>query len=306
MHKINTHLYKYFGGANVSIIFLIVTVLVWQLPPNNPSNIFIKNLIFTLEIVLVIALYRWHQTINVESRTLYQFHARNKVDTIDKIILVIFAYCVDRYISPAFKFGDNPQNEERIIREMSHQSVWEGLYKTGIKAPIIEEIVFRGLLYSAIVLAILYILKANIEDYSHRLIATYIFVLLSSFIFGYLHISSYGDYENIGVYILPGIIFSTVFILTKNIMYSIMVHMLGNVVGTLNTYHDKLHEIALPIDEYLNIILIIILLLLLIERTARGFNYIMRHKEENKQLSTKELLRWICRRLKQHYIYSEN
>lgn len=306
MHKLKSNLYKNFGGANVSIIFLIAAVLVWQLPPNNPSNIFIKNFIFTIEIVFIVALYIWHQTINVESRALYQFHARNKVDTIDKIILVLFAYVVERNFSPAFNFGDNPQNEERIIKEMSHQSVWEGLYKTGIKAPIIEEIVFRGLLYSAIVLAILYIAKANVEDHSRRLIATCIFFLVSSFIFGYLHISSYGDYENIGVYILPGIIFSTVFILTKNIMYSIMVHMLGNIVGTLNTYHYKLHEIALPIGEYLNNILAFLLLILFIERLVCGFKYTMRHKEEIKQLNDMELLRWIFQKLKLRYLYFEN
>lgn len=46
MHKLKSNLYKNFGGANVSIIFLIAAVLVWQLPPNNPSNIFIKNFIF--------------------------------------------------------------------------------------------------------------------------------------------------------------------------------------------------------------------------------------------------------------------
>lgn len=306
MHKLKSNLYKNFGGANVSIIFLIAAVLVWQLPPNKTSNIFITNLIFTLEIVMVIVIYIWHQTINMDSRKLYQFQAKKKVNTTDKIILVLFAYVVEHNFSPAFNFGDNPKNQDRIIKEMSSQSIWEGLYKTGIKAPIIEEIVFRGLLYSAIVLAILYIVKANIEDYSRRLIATCIFFLVSSFIFGYLHISSYGDYENIGVYILPGIIFSTVFILTKNIMYSIMVHMLGNIVGTLNTYHYKLHEIALPIGEYLNNILAFLLLILFIERLVCGFNYTMRHKEEIKQLNDKELLRWIFRKLKQRYLYFEN
>lgn len=306
MHKLKSNLYKNFGGANVSIIFLIAAVLVWQLPPNNPSNIFIKNLIFTIEIVLIVALYIWHQTINVESRALYQFHARNKVDTIDKIILVLFAYVVDRNFSPAFNFGDNPQNEERIIKEMSHQSVWEGLYKTGIKAPIIEEIVFRGLLYSAIVLAILYIAKTNVKDHSRRLIATCIFFLVSSFIFGYLHVSPYGDYENMGSYILSGMIFSVVFLLTKNIVYSIMVHMLNNIVVTLNTYYYKLHDMSYPIGDYANHILIIILLLLLIERTARGINYAMQYAETNQQLSDKELLRRFWQKLKQRYFYFES
>ncbi|MBO0377755.1 hypothetical protein [Staphylococcus warneri] len=46
------------------------------------------------------------------------------------------------------------------------------------------------------------------------LIAPYIFVLASSTVFSYLHVSPYGDYETMDVFILPGVAFSTVFILT--------------------------------------------------------------------------------------------
>lgn len=306
MQKLVEKIRKNYWGEFVAVAALMIAVLIWQLIPNDQTNVSMKMLSFTIEILLVIAVYVWHQKVNMDSRKLYQYHAKNKVNKVDKIVLVLFAYTIDRNISPAFKFGDNPKNEDRIIKEMSHQSVWEGLYKTGIKAPIVEEIVFRGLLYSVIVLVILYILNTNIEDKSRRLIATYTFVFVSSTVFGILHVSPYGDYENAGVYILPGIIFSIVFILTKNVMYSIVVHMLGNVVSTLNTYYYKLHDLSLPLGEYLNHLLGIILIILIIERLVCGFRYVMCHKREISQLSDKELRQWVYQRLKERYIYSEN
>lgn len=305
MQKLVEKIRRDYWGEFVAFAAFIIVVLIWQLIPNDQTNVSMKMLSFTIEILLIVAVYIWHQKVNMDSRKLYQYHAKNKVNKVDKIVLVLFAYIVDRNVSPAFKFGENPKNEDRIIREMSHQSVWEGLYKTGIKAPIVEEIVFRGLLYSVIVLVILYILNANVEDKSRRLIATYIFVLLSSTVFGYLHVSPYGDFENIGVYLLPGIIFSIIFILTKNVMYSIVVHMLGNVVGTLNTYY-KLHELSIPVGAYLNIGVCIVLSILVLERLVTGIKYAMQHSDETKYLSEKEYRQWVFQRLKERYIYSEN
>lgn len=305
MQKLVEKIRKDYWGEFVAFAAFIIAVLIWKLIPNDQTNVGMKMLSFTIEILLIVAVYIWHQKVNMDSRKLYQYHAKNKVNKVDKIILVLFAYTIDRNISPAFKIGENPKNEDRIIREMSHQSVWEGIYKTGIKAPIVEEIVFRGLLYSVIVLVVLYILNANIEDKSRRLIATYTFVFVSSTVFGILHVSPYGDYENAGVYILPGIIFSIVFILTKNVIYSIVVHMLGNVVGTLNTYY-KLHELSIPFGAYLNNMLCIILAILVLERLICGFRYAMRHKNDIKHLSDKELKQWVYQRLKERYVHSEN
>lgn len=306
MQKLNDKLYRELGGGIIATLTLFLAVLIWVIFPSRTSNVTMNILGFTIAIVLIVALYRWHQKVNVESRALYQFHAGKKVGAIDKIILVIFAYGVDRYISPAFKFGDESKNQEKIIEAMRNQNFWESLYETGIQAPIIEEILFRGLGYSFLVLILLYFMRANTENQSRRIIATFIFFVISSFVFGYLHVSPYGDYENMGSYILSGMIFSVVFLLTKNIVYSIMVHMLNNIVVTLNTYYYKLHVMSYPMGDYANHILIIILLLLLIERTSRGINYAMQYAETNQQLSDKELLRRFWQKLKQRYFHFES
>lgn len=306
MQKFNDKLYRELGGGIIATLTLFLAVLIWVIFPSRTSNVTMNILGFTIEIVLIVALYRWHQKVNVESRALYQFHAGKKVGAIDKIILVIFAYGVDRYISPAFKFGDEPKNQEKIIEAMRNQSFGESLYEMWIQAPIIEEILFRGLGYSFLVLILLYFMRANTENQSRRVIATFIFFVISSFVFGYLHVSPYGDYENMGSYILSGMIFSVVFLLTKNIVYSIMVHMLNNIVVTLNMYYYKLHVMSHPMGDYANHILIIILLLLLIERTSRGINYAMQYAETNQQLSDKELLRRFWQKLKQRYFHFES
>ena len=88
-------------------------------------------------------------------------------------------------------------------------------------------------------------------------------------------------------------------------MYPIAVHMLGNMVGTLNTYY-KLHELSIPVGAYLNIVICMVLAILVIERLICGFRYAMGHKKEISQLSNKELRQWVYQRLKERYLHFEN
>ncbi|MEW4806440.1 type II CAAX endopeptidase family protein [Staphylococcus aureus] len=104
-----------------------------------------------------------------------------------------------------------------------------------IVAPIYEEIIFRGIIYFYFIKAIE---KLSYEK-SWKINARYsvimcngMFIIISSLLFAYLH--AWDTYIEAIPYFSMGIILSIVIVKTKNIINTILIHMLNNFLAILH------------------------------------------------------------------------
>lgn len=77
------------------------------------------------------------------------------------------------------------------------------------------------------------------------------FILMSSAIFGLLHIIRHGDYVHIMTYTVSGFIYSLVFTFTRDIKLPIILHMLNNIPVTLNKYGYEWITVAIMIMYFI-------------------------------------------------------
>lgn len=133
---------------------------------------------------------------------------------------IITAYALNIFggiISNALSSASNSENEA-AIEEMFKSSY--GLLivlLVCIIAPIVEEIVYRGAM-----------LKGLEKLKIHPTVA----LIISSLIFGFIHVLTAGDYAQVFPYIFMGLVLGYVYQKTKSIVASICVHMLINTIST--------------------------------------------------------------------------
>ena len=107
----------------------------------------------------------------------------------------------------------------------------------GIKAPIVEEILFRGLLFLTIV-SLFYVLNGKSRGCIKILAMNITFVIVSTVIFGLMHGMNWGrlfaegiietDFRHTIPYLVAGLIYSLLYMVTKTLFAPIIAHMLNN------------------------------------------------------------------------------
>ena len=106
---------------------------------------------------------------------------------------------------------------EQTVQKMISAAPLLLLISAGILAPILEEITFRK------------VFRDNIKN-------NIIYVIVSGFIFGYLHVSGTNDILQL-LYIIPysslGVCFAISYVKTKTVFTSMTMHMLHNTILTL-------------------------------------------------------------------------
>lgn len=162
--------------------------------------------------------------------------------------IVIALLCMDFFESMAselskivFKLSGNaiPKNQQHNNEGLENNPLWYSLFDSSVNAPIIEEIMFRGVGY-----LLLFSLAGLIKNYKAKwnIVIYALFILISGTYFGYRHVEEAGDYQFILPFIVSGIVLSIVFVITKNIVYSMSVHAIGNMLGTLN--NAQVHHVS--------------------------------------------------------------
>lgn len=126
-----------------------------------------------------------------------------------------------------------PKNEQR---QNEKQHMFEMVISNGIKAPIVEEILFRGLLFLTIV-SLFYVLNGKSRGFI-KIIMNITFVIVSTVIFGLMHGVDWGrlfeeglietDFRHTVPYLVAGLIYSLLYMVTKTIFAPIIAHMLNN------------------------------------------------------------------------------
>ena len=119
--------------------------------------------------------------------------------------------------------GENQSVNETIIDSiMSADGAWAYAFVAIVIGPIVEEIVFRGILQGTIAGS-----KFNkIND--PRVIVS---ILASSIFFGLIHVISNGDYLQVFPYLFMGFGFGIVYYISKSLYTTMAIHILNNFVA---------------------------------------------------------------------------
>lgn len=151
-------------------------------------------------------------------------------------IVALFLY---KLFEQVFQTEDDSKNQEALYAYYHDVSMIEGTLNSGVFTPIVEEILFRGLLLiliSSIGLLIIEKLPINYQ-LKMKYVFNIVFVIIATIIFGYIHVMFAGDYDKIYPYLFSGLILSTAYILTKTLYVSTLIHMLSNTMVALATYN---------------------------------------------------------------------
>lgn len=120
--------------------------------------------------------------------------------------------------------GANANNEE-AVRNMIDTVPLYMIFSVSLYAPFVEELIFR------------HSIKDCVMCHGNNRITKYIYIFISGFIFGILHIlgqaTSYLDYLYIIPYMSLGVTFAALYSKTDNIFSSISMHALHNTVTVI-------------------------------------------------------------------------
>ncbi|HDK8090382.1 TPA: CPBP family intramembrane metalloprotease [Staphylococcus aureus] len=170
-------------------------------------------------------------------------------------------------ITGIFNLSNDTANQHRIDSAIKGMTVTDSIINIGVLSPIIEEIIFRGLFYMVcsgiVILVFNRFFKNAFKKHIDKTIGI-IFVVISSIVFGMLHVIRAGDFENLAPYVLSGIIYSVLYLLTKTIYIPLLLHMLGNTISTFGSMYqagiigiDIAYDIAILVLLYFLIGLIV-------------------------------------------------
>ncbi|EOT0258733.1 CPBP family intramembrane glutamic endopeptidase [Staphylococcus aureus] len=147
-------------------------------------------------------------------------------------------------------FPTNSENQKLVEANEKGMNLTTILISDAINPGVIEEICFRGILFIIILGSSSYLVKyLKIKKDWIGLIAFFTF---SSVFFGFAHVAKSYDIQNIGGYLVYGIVFSFIYILTRDLKIPIAVHFLTNAMSILNR-----HEMG-----YVSLIILYVLLFL--------------------------------------------
>ena len=136
-----------------------------------------------------------------------------------KIFFVLLMYGVISFLDLIFSHSldiGTPENQE-IIEEMFRMTPITIAVSTVLVAPVVEELIFRGFFFA-------YFMKK--DTFSSKLMI----VIISSLVFGLAH----EFYPSISLlyYSSIGAVLALTYLYTKNIKYSILLHLINNLVAT--------------------------------------------------------------------------
>lgn len=186
-----------------------------------------------------------------------------------KILIIILGYYFSEILNTIFSSSNKSCNQTNL--EKDEVNLYTSLWQSGLTAPIIEEIIFRGILFLIILTASSFYFKRSGKR--HDVLGISAFFIFSSILFGYAHIAKCTDIENIGGYLSSGIVLSLVYIISRDIKLSIILHMLMNIISILNRY--EYHNVTSLLGTIIGIILIISIIRMFTSKklkTAKVFN----------------------------------
>ncbi|MCH4334922.1 CPBP family intramembrane glutamic endopeptidase [Staphylococcus haemolyticus] len=207
------------------------------------KNIYIYITIIIFVICIYILFNKWVQSKNIISS---KFFSSKNFSWQSNVIIIMLLYIAE--ISLSSYFPNHSENQNRIEEKESNMDLLTNIISVSVTPAVIEEICFRGIIY--VIIFSSSSLLINLSR-NYKYIAISMFLIFSSALFGFLHVSISYDFQNIGAYLVSGITFSVAYILTRDIKVPIIIHALGNLFGIL--YRNDL--------QYISYIIMIVLLI---------------------------------------------
>lgn len=224
---------KIIGLSALSIILIILLVYSELAPKTYLEDINLLRVSFAVAPIVAIILYVALLKLYKNSKSIANKYLKSRnVSWNYKIVVLFLTYIMAESIKPYVRNG-KPDNQKSL--DQADNDFIKTLIGSGFQAPIIEEIVFRGLLFLVIMTATSYLF--NKKKNNHDVLGIAVFSILSTVVFGLVHVIAYGDYEHIMTYIVSGAAFTFAFVVTRDIKVPIILHMLNNIPITLNKYN---------------------------------------------------------------------
>lgn len=205
------------------------------------KNIYLYVCIITIVIITYTIYSEWVKYTNIIDK---KYFSSKGFSWQSNIIIITFSLIFQSGISSYFP--NQSENQNRLQLKESQMDLLTNIMSVSVTPAIIEEICFRGIICVIIFISSCYLMKLN-RNYKYLAIIT--FLLFSSALFGFLHVAKSYDFQNIGAYLVSGITFSFVFIITRDIKIPIIIHALGNLFGVL--YRNDL--------QYISVLIVIVL-----------------------------------------------
>lgn len=188
----------------------------------SASNFYVY-LIITLVIILLLRTFFLHEITLFKEKPGYIIGLGVAFYGLGFISLIVVSS-----ILQAAGITDQTSNNQSFIETMLKQYPFYTVVVTIIFAPIVEEVIFRGIVFS-------FFEKLNLK---YRLNTVLAFVVSSSF-FGLIHVTdelftNFGRGLLLGLpYITLGLVMATVFYLTKSLFASIITHFIQNFISIM-------------------------------------------------------------------------
>ena len=184
------------------------------------SNVFIYLFLFVLTLLLVPQIYY------------LDFMILKKKPTIRVLLEVLIGYgimyacsLVGSILSMILSGGiGESANENAINAILSADGGWFYVFVATIIGPIVEEIIFRGVLQGTII-------GSKVRKIGDPRVI--VGILASSIFFGLIHVISAGDYIYIFPYLFMGIGLGFIAYYSKSIYTSMIVHIINNLIAIL-------------------------------------------------------------------------
>ncbi|TOZ68291.1 hypothetical protein DJ442_12435 [Staphylococcus pseudintermedius] len=133
------------------------------------------------------------------------------------------------------------------FKEPQNQKIWESIWADSqdqlhyyvidsvVVAPVIEEVLFRGILFFAVYMLIKELKKWEkwkFSDKTNQYITVILFILLSGLFFSSVHLSQ--SFLTSLPYIFAGVTFAIIFVITKNLLITITIHAISNLTSFID------------------------------------------------------------------------
>lgn len=112
-----------------------------------------------------------------------------------------------------------PSENQHLINEMLKKTPWLTAYTAVIIAPIIEELIFRGLFYNYFFIKL-----------GQRWVLV-VGIIVNGLLFASIHTSLWSP--SAWIYFFMGVLFASMYVKTRDLRFSIGLHMFNNALGML-------------------------------------------------------------------------
>lgn len=154
-----------------------------------------------------------------------------------KVLAFPFLIFIYRLFGRVFSYGKS-DNQTQLDKYIKQENWLSNSISHAVFPAVTEEIIFRGIIFvigiivTLIIMNHLHSVKAN---YIALISCLFVFTVVTSLFFGVMHIWAGGfkDYVNMWGYVSSGVVLATVFVITRDIKLTMLLHFTENLYVTL-------------------------------------------------------------------------